>query len=120
MDSNHTLQQCEALISSLSRAPPTSNEVQSSIFRQALNPNKEKNQYVASKKELVADAILMFLAGTDTTAHALTFGIWEMIKQPKIWSQLREEVRGVVPNRDEVPSLQALETLPYLVSLVWL
>ncbi len=110
-------QQCEQLIMSLSQALSDSKEVTSSIFRTALNPNREKGQYVANLKELAADAVLMFLAGTDTTAHALTFGTWEMVKRPEIFRRLRQElVTTVLPQRGAVAVLTDLENLPFLVS----
>lgn len=102
---------------SLSQALSDSKEVTSSIFRTALNPNREKGQYVANLKELAADAVLMFLAGTDTTAHALTFGTWEMVKRPEIFRRLRQElVTTVLPQRGAVAVLTDLENLPFLVS----
>lgn len=58
----------------------------------------------------------MLLAGTDTTAHALTFGVWAMIKQPRMWTKLREEISTVLNDTQTLSSLKSLETLPYLVS----
>jgi len=109
-------QKCEQLIGSLIRAPPDSKEVTSSIFSTALNPNAEKGQYKATPKELASDAVLMLLAGTDTSSHTLTVGIWEMIKRPEFWHRLREEVAAVVPkDRSKFADAKDLETLPFLV-----
>jgi cytochrome P450 len=108
--------QCKELINSLARAPPDSKEVASSIFRTALSPNREKGQYIATSRELAADAVLMFLAGTDTTAHALTFGAWEMIKRPELWTKLRQEVMSILPETQGLARLTDLENLPFLVS----
>ncbi len=110
------MKKCKELIDSLARAPADSKEVTSSIFRTALNPNREKGQYVATSRELAADAVLMFLAGTDTTAHALTFGIWEMIKRPELWARLREEVSSAFSEGQSLAPVKDLETLPFLVS----
>ncbi|KIW26376.1 uncharacterized protein PV07_09476 [Cladophialophora immunda] len=110
--------QCRALISSLAQAPANSKEVTSSIFRTALNPDREKGQYIATPNELAADAVLMFLAGTDTTAHALTFGIWGMIKRPELWNRLREEVIAVLPDTKSLASLRDLENLPFLRAVI--
>ncbi|KIX97850.1 uncharacterized protein Z520_06628 [Fonsecaea multimorphosa CBS 102226] len=110
--------QCRDLISSLAQAPVDSKEVTSSIFRTALNPDREKGQYVATPNELAADAVLMFLAGTDTTAHALTFGIWEMIKRPELWTRLRQEVTAVLPDTQSLASGRDLENLPFLRAVI--
>jgi hypothetical protein len=91
--------------------------VASSIFRTALSPDREKGQYIATSRELAADAVLMFLAGTDTTAHALTFGTWEMIKRPELWTKLRQEVTSILPETSQgLARLTDLENLPFLVS----
>jgi len=108
--------QCRSLIESLRAAPANSKEVERSIFAKALNPNIEKGQYIATPEELTADAMLMFLAGTDTTGNTLAFGIWEMIKNPTIWTTLRKEVDTVLPDVETIANVQELETLPYLVS----
>ncbi|EXJ53868.1 hypothetical protein A1O7_09204 [Cladophialophora yegresii CBS 114405] len=112
------MDQCKDLIDSLSRAPPDSKEVASSIFRNALSPDREKGQYIATPTELAADAVLMFLAGTDTTAHALSFGTWEMIKRPEIWTRLRQEVMSVLPETQGLARLADLENLPFLRGVV--
>ncbi|OAP56011.1 hypothetical protein AYL99_10163 [Fonsecaea erecta] len=110
--------QCRALITSLAQAPADSKEVTSSIFRTALNPNREKGQYIATPNELAADAVLMFLAGTDTTAHALTFGIWEMMKRPELWARLRQEVVTILPDTKNLASVRDLENLPFLRAVI--
>ncbi|OCT46388.1 benzoate 4-monooxygenase cytochrome P450 [Cladophialophora carrionii] len=112
-----TSQQCKDLIDSLARAPADSKEVESSIFRNALSPDREKGQYIATPRELAADAVLVFLAGTDTTAHALTFGTWEMIKRPEIWTRLRQEVMSVLPETQGFARLADLEKLPFLATV---
>ncbi|KAJ9605319.1 hypothetical protein H2200_009976 [Cladophialophora chaetospira] len=109
---------CGELIESLARAPPDSKKVTTSIFRTALNPNREKGQYIASQKELAADAVLMFLAGTDTTAHALMFGIWEMMKRRELWIRLRDEVASAFSETRRLALIKDLETLPFLRAVV--
>lgn len=58
----------------------------------------------------------MFLAGTDSTAVALTMGIWEMMKRPNLWTRLREEIAPLLPDTETIAPLKDLETLPFLVS----
>ena len=88
----------------------------SSIFRTALNPDREKGQYIATREELSADAALMFLAGTDTTAHALAFGIWEMMKRPDLWTKLQAEIDNLLQDSTVLAPGKDLEGLPFLVS----
>jgi cytochrome P450 len=46
----------------------------STVFRRALHPDLEKDQPRLDLTGLSADALLFFVAGTDTTAWALTTG----------------------------------------------
>lgn len=85
------------------------------MFRTALNPDTDKGQYRPSEKELTGDAVLMFTAGTHTTAHALTTGTWNMIKKPEIWKCARSEIATLI-KVDGTATNQELERLPYLVS----
>ncbi|KAK6376530.1 hypothetical protein LTS17_007125 [Exophiala oligosperma] len=113
------MRRCEELVTSLAQAPSGSKEVTSSMFADALDP--KGGRYVVSRKELAADAVLMFLAGTDTTAHALTFGFWEMIKRPGILERLRQELGEAklqLGGSEAVTTLADLENLPYLRAVV--
>lgn len=111
-------QECRKLINTLIAAPPDSEEVQNSIFHIALSPNEKKAQYQPSLHELTGDAVLVFLAGTDTTAHAMIFGIWYALKDPQIWAQLRKDVESVLKNPRDEGFLAELEQLPYLKAFI--
>lgn len=82
-----------------------------------MNPKHEKGQYVPSIDEMTGDAVLMFLAGTDTTSNALTLGIWEMLQQPRHFTRLREELKTVMPTIPSNGSVNELERLPYLKAI---
>lgn len=66
---------------------------------------------------MTGDAVLMFLAGTDTTSNALTVGMWEMIKQPHHFTRLREELSTLMPTITSTAAVKDLERLPYLKAL---
>ena len=88
-----------------------------SVFQTALHPNPEKGHPVLSRDALAADALTMFTAGTDTTAHALVTGTWKMMKQPEILRKLQAVLREAIPDPDQMNlSWAELEKIDYLVS----
>lgn len=69
-------------------------------------------------KRLLDEGLVLTIAGTETSARALSVGIFYMLSNKSIISRLREEVMNAVP-RDQSPdtwTLQQLESLPFLVS----
>jgi cytochrome P450 len=114
----YIVDQCRERISTLSSLPPSSPELKNSIFKIAVHPDKEKGQYVATPQELTGDAVLMFLAGTDTTANALTLGTYRILANPAILSLLRAELDAAMPDISKFYAQAHLETLPYLRAVV--
>ena len=80
-----------------------------------MNPDQSKGQFTPSDHELTADAVLMFGAGTDTTANTLVVGTWHILNEPRILQRLKDELRQVMPNKTDTPGWATLENLPYLV-----
>jgi hypothetical protein len=82
------------------------------MFDVALNPDREKGQYVSTREEMGDDALLMFMAGTDTT---LSQWSWEALVNPDVHKRLREELLEHMPStKITIPPLTR-KTLPYLV-----
>lgn len=65
---------------------------------------------------LTDEALTLLTAGTETTARALTFGIFYLIKNQEIRDKLREELKTVMPTPESLPTWDQLKQLPYLVS----
>jgi cytochrome P450 len=87
------------------------------VFSSALSPNLDKGQFHANPEQLAADSVLFYLAGTDTTAHALIWGIWNMVKRSELWRRLQDEVRPLMKEVGEFADVRNLEMLPFLVSV---
>ncbi|OAA69932.1 Cytochrome P450 [Akanthomyces lecanii RCEF 1005] len=71
-------------------------------------------------KRLLDEGLVLTIAGTETSARALSVGIFYMLSNKNIVSRLREEVMNAVP-RDQSPdtwTLQQLEPLPFLTGCV--
>jgi cytochrome P450 len=91
------------------------NSTSATIFDTILNPKANKNRPVPSDDSLTAESILMFLAGTDTTANALVLGTYEMLRQPTIKQKLRDELQCALILGSEKTTTTDLRGLPYLV-----
>lgn len=74
----------------------------------------EKASTKLTKDHLVSEAILMFVAGTDTTATSLTFTLHHLLQDPVAYRRLQEEVKTVLPSLDSRPPFQDLDALPFL------
>ena len=86
------------------------------MFDAALNPDTEKGQYTSTTTELTSDAFVMLLAGTDTTAAALTVAVFGILRNPHVMNELRVELRDAMPTVTTTADWASLEKLPYLVS----
>lgn len=64
--------------------------------------------------ELVADSILVYLAGTTTPAWALATALYHLGAQPEIQARLRAEIRTIWPEKESPPTAAQLEDLPFL------
>ncbi|KAF7168666.1 hypothetical protein CNMCM5623_001606 [Aspergillus felis] len=83
------------------------------MFKNMISSAKKKS--IELKKEhLLSEAILMFVAGTDTTAAALAITLHHLLQQPEAYQRLQDEVRTVIPTLESRPSFQDLDPLPFL------
>ena len=83
-----------------------------------LNPNLEKGQYTPRLRELTGDALLLLMAGTDSTAHTLVTATYAMLTRPEMLQALVTELKEAIPKRDSLAEWSALEKLPYLRAVV--
>lgn len=87
------------------------------MFKNMLSAAKKKSREL-TKEHLVSEAIVMFVAGTDTTAAALAVTLHHLLQQPENYRKLQEEVRTVMPTLDSRPSVPELDALPFLNACV--
>eukprot|EP00980_Cylindrotheca_fusiformis_P030986 scaffold25694_cov127-Cylindrotheca_fusiformis.AAC.17 len=63
-------------------------------------------------KQLRDDLMTMLVAGHETTAAVLTWALFELTKNPKCLEKVREEIDGVVGDRE--PTLADIKEMKYL------
>ncbi|SPO07004.1 uncharacterized protein DNG_09698 [Cephalotrichum gorgonifer] len=73
-----------------------------------------KSSRELSKDHLISEGIVMFVAGTDTTAASLAFTYHHLLQQPDLYQRLQEELRTVMPTLDSRPTMEELDALPFL------
>lgn len=66
-------------------------------------------------ERLEDEGFVILAAGTETTAYSLAVTMFYLLDSPGIFSELYDEIKGVMPNPAECPPLATLENLPLLV-----
>lgn len=102
----------------LKARPTKSSDHLPTIFDTALKPDADKGQIKPTIDELAADTLLLLIAGTDSTAHALTFATYNVLQDPNILRKLQAELRNAMPRKDMLLEWAELEKLPYLRGII--
>ncbi|KAF9883416.1 hypothetical protein FE257_003499 [Aspergillus nanangensis] len=74
--------------------------------------------HMRTTSRVMDEGFALIIAGTETTARALSFGAYYILSNPAIKTKLREELRQVMPTPDVQPTWNQLEQLPYLSAVV--
>ena len=85
------------------------------MFDINFHPNLEKGQFTPTTDDMTADALVYLIAGTETTASAMTVITWALLNNPQIMQRLKAELRMVMPGRDDAVDWIGLEKVSYLV-----
>ena len=85
------------------------------IYRNLLDPVSHKSRGVPTRALLLEEAITLVIAATDTTGSTMTTGTYQICKNPGIYRDLKAELLQAWPNINNVPHLETLEKLPFLV-----
>jgi len=114
--------QCQERVVALKSRPKISvsakNTDPPTIFDTMLDPDVAKGQYTPPVVGLTADAALMFIAGTDTTANALVQATWHVLSNPAVRQTLDTELVTAMPHKDAMLDWATLESLPYLGAVI--
>lgn len=79
-----------------------------------LTPSEERGYKARTPKELIDEAALFILAGSDTSGYSLTTATYYLLTHPGILSTLRKELDAVQSDIREC-RWEEIRKLPYLV-----
>ena len=86
-----------------------------SQFEQDRKFSHSKKGAKCSEDEVVATALVLLIAGYDTTGMTLTYLAYAMSKNPEIQQKLQEEVdQAFEDNNGELPDYNVIQSLPYI------
>ena len=88
------------------------------MFDVILGLGKNESQEILSDSDLTAEAVLMLLAGMDTTANALVVGTWGILQNEEVHKKLQNELYQAIPHKESTVNADMLDQLPYLVKLM--
>jgi len=64
--------------------------------------------------DIIAQALVFFFAGFETSSSTLTFGLMEIARFPQVQQKARENIEQVLARHNGVMSYQALQEMTYL------
>ncbi|KAM0329276.1 hypothetical protein ACHAQA_004581 [Verticillium albo-atrum] len=95
-----------------SRDDPERNTIFHEIIR------SDVSEFEKSTPRLVDEAMVLTIAGADTTASVLTALVCRILDDRSIFNRLREELDSVMPDPNQAPDPVKLDSLPYLNALI--
>ena len=98
------------------RKSPNPERVKSTIFDGILNsklPPADKTD-----ARLASEAQLVIFAGEGTTAFTLTAAVYELLANPLVLAELKEELIAAIPDEESIPSFAQVDGLPYFNAVV--
>ena len=78
--------------------------------------NKEEGSFTDG--EIVGNVLTLLLAGEDTTANAISWAVYFMVKHPDVQKKMQQEVDGVLGVASHPKDINDLDKLPYVEAVV--
>ncbi|PSR80440.1 cytochrome P450 [Coniella lustricola] len=98
------------------KTSPDPQRIKRTIFEGLLNsklPESDKTDL-----RLASEAQLVVFAGEGTTAWTMHAALFHILTHPKVYTRLKTELATLSPTADGIPSLNEVESLPYLAAIV--
>ncbi len=89
----------------------------SSSFQDAALKHKATRRHEFDELVIVATAIVILVAGYDTTGTTLAFAIYELSKNPDVQERLRNEVEDIVGDAEEI-TYDHIQSMTYLDQVI--
>ena len=112
-DCSHWIQ---AIIHRREKGKFTDDNGRTVMFDLLLESNDRKGFQRLSWEQLIDEALLMVIAGTDTTALALSASTFYILRTPGVLAKLRKELSTVPGSEEGKFEWKYVQNLPYLVS----
>jgi len=77
---------------------------------------KDENGQGMSDQQLRDECTTLFSAGHETSANALLWTFYELLKNPLAFDQLKQEVRSTL--KGNIPTMETLRKLPYTLKVI--
>lgn len=89
----------------------------SSLFQESMLVKIAAKEPKYNRESLIGEAIELLLAGTDTTAHTLSFAVAELSLNPRVFQQARSVVDRVWQNQGAI-SIENFKELSYISAII--
>lgn len=80
-----------------------------------VDPNATKDHSILDAGQVADEVIMLLSAGNDTTSDAMIVGIYEIVKNKRIYGALNEELKSAFPQLEHDINYNNSCRLPYLV-----
>ena len=90
----------------------------STVFDLMADADPEKNYPEPTEQQLIDDAIVLVIAGSESTMITLTYATFNLLKNKPVPSRLKEELKHVPKDDEGFFNYNDLAKLPRLVKLV--
>ncbi|KAI9648488.1 hypothetical protein NHQ30_003122 [Ciborinia camelliae] len=88
------------------------------IFHYLINATDNAGHQALSIEEFIAEAYLLIPAGTDTTATTIV-GLWfYIVRYPRVYAKLVEEIRTEFASADDIRMGPTLSSCKYLTACI--
>lgn len=74
-------------------------------------------EHMRTTERIMHEGFSLVIGGTETTARALSIGIYHLLADDAIRTKLREELKQVMPTPNSQPTWNQLEKLPLMVCI---
>lgn len=83
-----------------------------------MNENSKDNEKPFSLDEIVANTILFFIAGFDTSSSVMNFSLYQLARNPEIQEKTREEIKNVLQKHGGEITYEAIQDMTYLMQVM--
>ncbi|KAL1492264.1 hypothetical protein ABEB36_012739 [Hypothenemus hampei] len=93
------------------------NNIRRNDFLQILidmNQNHKEGEKPFSFEEIVANTILFFIAGFDTSSTTMNFTLFELARHPEIQEKARQEIKKILEKYNGEVTYESLKEMTYL------